>query len=52
MAGKVIHFEIPIDDNERAVAFYTKAFGWGLEQWGPIEYWTMSATEGDGIAGA
>lgn len=52
MAGKVIHFEIPIDDNERAVAFYAKAFGWALERWGPIEYWTMTGGEGDGIGGA
>lgn len=52
MAGRVIHFEIPIDDNDRAVAFYSKAFGWDLVQWGPIEYWTTSAGEGDGIGGA
>lgn len=52
MAGKVIHFEIPIDDNERAVAFYAKAFGWVLEQWGPVEYWTTDAGDGDGIGGA
>jgi predicted enzyme related to lactoylglutathione lyase len=52
MAGKVIHFEIPIDDNDRGTAFYAEAFGWGLERWGPLEYWTTSAGEGDGIGGA
>lgn len=52
MAGKVIHFEIPIDDDERAVAFYAQVFGWGLERWGPVEYWTMAPIDGDGIAGA
>jgi uncharacterized protein len=52
MAGKVVHFEIPIDDNERAVAFYERAFGWSLERWGPVEYWTTTAGEGEGIGGA
>lgn len=52
MSGKVIHFEIPIDDTGRGVAFYSKAFGWSLEQWGPMEYWTTSAGEGEGIGGA
>jgi len=52
MAGKVVHFEIPIDDNERGVAFYSDAFGWNLEQFGPVEYWTTSAGDGEGIGGA
>lgn len=52
MTGKVIHFEIPIDDDERGVAFYGKAFGWTLEQWGPVEYWTTDAGDGEGIGGA
>ncbi len=52
MAGKVVHFEIPIDDSDRATAFYTKAFGWRLDRWGPVEYWTTEAGEGEGIGGA
>jgi predicted enzyme related to lactoylglutathione lyase len=52
MAGNVVHFEIPIDDDERAVAFYAKALGWQLERWGPLEYWTTLPAEGDGIGGA
>jgi predicted enzyme related to lactoylglutathione lyase len=52
MAGKVVHFEIPIDDNERGVGFYEQAFGWKLQQFGPVEYWTTEAGEGDGIGGA
>ena len=31
MAGRVVHFEIPFDDQERAVAFYGEAFGWQLQ---------------------
>lgn len=30
MSGRVVHFEIPYDDQERANAFYTEAFGWTL----------------------
>lgn len=52
MAGKVVHFEIPVDHSDRAISFYGQAFGWTLEQWGPVEYWTTSAGEGDGIGGA
>jgi predicted enzyme related to lactoylglutathione lyase len=52
MAGKVVHFEIPIDDPARATDFYAKAFGWALDQWGPVEYWTTAAGEGEGIGGA
>ena len=28
MSGRVVHFEIPFDDAERAQAFYRQAFGW------------------------
>lgn len=28
MSGKVVHFEIPADDVERAGSFYREAFGW------------------------
>jgi len=30
MAGRVVHFEIPHDDGDRARGFYAKAFGWQL----------------------
>ena len=52
MSGKVVHFEIPVDEGGRAVAFYREAFGWDLAQWGPLEYWTTEAGEGEGIGGA
>ena len=48
MAGKVVHFEIPVDDGQRAGEFYRTAFGWSLERWGPLEYWTTPAGEGRG----
>jgi len=52
MAGKVVHFEIPVDDGARACEFYATAFRWDFEQWGSMDYWTTSAGEGDGIGGA
>ena len=52
MAGKVVHFEIPVDDGERAAAFYARALGWRVDRWGPLEYWTTEAGEGEGIGGA
>jgi predicted enzyme related to lactoylglutathione lyase len=31
MSGRVVHFEIPYDDGDRAQAFYAEAFGWDLQ---------------------
>ena len=30
MSGRVVHFEIPFDDAERAQGFYREVFGWNL----------------------
>jgi predicted enzyme related to lactoylglutathione lyase len=30
MTGRVVHFEIPFEDEERASAFYGEVFGWQL----------------------
>ena len=41
--SRVIHFEIPASDPDRAAAFYKKAFGWKIEKWpGPMEYWMVN----------
>jgi hypothetical protein len=38
-----IHFEIPVQDPEKAMEFYTKVFGWEFHKWdGPMEYWTIT----------
>ncbi len=51
---KVIHFEIPADNPERAVAFYEKAFGWKAQKYGTINYYLVTAGEEEevGINGA
>lgn len=40
---RVIHFEIPADNPERASQFYGSVFGWQFQKWeGPQEYWLVS----------
>lgn len=40
---RVIHFELPADDPERACRFYTEVFGWQFQKWdGPSEYWLIT----------
>lgn len=34
MANNVVHFEIGVDDIERAMKFYTDVFGWAFQQLG------------------
>jgi uncharacterized protein len=53
--SKVIHFEIPAEDPERAIKFYKDVFGWKIEKWeGPFDYWLVTTGEEDepGINGA
>ena len=52
---KVIWFEIPVDDPERAIKFYEDVFGWKIEKWdGPFDYWLITTGPDDepGINGA
>jgi len=52
---RVIHFEIAVDEPQRAIDFYASVFGWKVDKWeGPEDYWLV--TTGDksqpGIDGA
>ena len=38
MSGRVVHFEVPYDDHERASAFYADAFGWELTPLADLDY--------------
>lgn len=38
MAGRVVHFEVPFDDADRARAFYTDVFGWSIQPMPELEY--------------
>jgi len=52
--ARVIHFELPADDFQRAAKFYEDVFGWKIEKWeGPIEYYLINTGEDEpGIDGA
>jgi len=44
--SRVIHFELPADNPERAVKFYQQVFGWKIEKWdGPQPYWLVATGE-------
>ena len=42
MSGRIVHFEIPFDDGERAQAFYRDAFGWQLQSMPGMGYTLVS----------
>ena len=53
--ARVIHFELGVDDVQRAIDFYSRTFGWKIEKWdGPTEYWLVSTGDAQepGIDGA
>jgi predicted enzyme related to lactoylglutathione lyase len=43
MTGRIVHFEVPYEDGERARAFYRDAFGWKLSEMPDMGY-TMVTT--------
>jgi predicted enzyme related to lactoylglutathione lyase len=42
MSDRVVHFEIPFDDGERATGFYGEAFGWNLNAMPEMQYVMVS----------
>jgi hypothetical protein len=39
---RVVHFEIHAAEPQRAIQFYSSAFGWEFKSWGePMEYWLI-----------
>src|SRR5437867_12746777 len=45
--SRVVHFEIPADNVERAKNFYKQAFGWDINQYPGMEYHMVNTTEMD-----
>jgi len=43
MQGRVVHFEIPFEDGDRARGFYREAFGWNVEEMSGMDY-TMAVS--------
>ncbi|KQY62600.1 MULTISPECIES: VOC family protein [unclassified Nocardioides] len=50
MSGRVVHFEIPYGEGDRARAFYAEAFGWELLDIPEMSY-TMATTGPSGETG-
>lgn len=46
MTGRVVHFELPYDDAERARTFYAQAFGWQAMPMPDMEYTIVSTGPG------
>lgn len=49
----VVHFEMPAEDRKRMADFYSKAFGWKAQMFGPEmgDYVTVTTTETDEATG-
>jgi predicted enzyme related to lactoylglutathione lyase len=53
MANRVVHFELPGDEPEKLVQFYSDLLGWKIEK-APtpgFDYWMCKTGEGPGIDG-
>jgi uncharacterized protein len=44
---KIVHFEIPVDDCDRATAFYHDVLGWEVSGFGQQPYWLVRAGADD-----
>jgi uncharacterized protein len=42
MTGRVVHFEVPFIDGDRAKNFYKQIFGWQLNEMPEMNYTTVS----------
>ncbi len=42
MTGRVVHFEVPYDDGDRARAFYADVFGWRINDMPEMKYTSVS----------
>jgi uncharacterized protein len=52
VTNRVVHFDIYVDDVERAIAFYQTVFGWTIQKVEWMDYWLIKTGEGQpGIDG-
>ncbi len=47
--NKVVHFEIPFDDKERAKKFYAQTFDWTIDEMPEIGYIGLTTTPADAM---
>jgi uncharacterized protein len=44
--ARVVHFEIPAENPDGVVKFYSRVFGWKVDKWeGPVDYWLITTGE-------
>jgi uncharacterized protein len=46
VTNRVVHFDIYVDDVERAIAFYQTVFGWTIQKVEWMDYWLIKTGEG------
>ena len=51
MSGRVVHFEVPFDDGDRARGFYKEIFGWQLQTMPEMGGYTLVMTGPSGDQG-
>jgi predicted enzyme related to lactoylglutathione lyase len=48
--ARPVHFEIPVENPQRAIDFYSKMFGWTFAKFGgPMDYWLVTTGEAPDI---
>jgi predicted enzyme related to lactoylglutathione lyase len=52
--SRIVHFELPAENPEELMQFYTSCFGWQFDKWGEEDYWLAKTgdTSDHGIDGA
>ena len=45
--NRVVHFEIQVDNPDRAMKFYKDVFGWSFAQWADNKYWMIMTADKD-----
>ncbi len=45
--NRIVHFEIHVDNAERAIKFYKEVFSWSFDKWGDNDYWMVITAEKD-----
>jgi predicted enzyme related to lactoylglutathione lyase len=45
--NRIIHFEIPVSDPEKSIAFYESLFGWKFKRFGDVDYWEVTTGPND-----
>ncbi|HLF35284.1 MAG TPA: VOC family protein [Cyclobacteriaceae bacterium] len=41
MNNRVVHFEIPSDNPDKSMKFFTEVFGWKFQKFGNFDYWLI-----------